>query len=198
MRAATIARRCLLTGLAACFPLGAQNLTPRLVNDHLRVAAPQPKFLAGQVLERLHNGAPVALVLQLSLSTDGTTSVWGRDIARFVLSYDLWEEKFAITRLGRPPGAVSHLTAEVAQAWCVEALAIPVAGLGADKPFWLKLEVHTEDAKEAAGLETEGGVSLARLVELFSRRARGRQERWTAQAGPLRLADLRKSSGRAR
>ncbi len=198
MRTAALARRCLLAGLAACLPLPAQSLVARLANDHLRVSAPQLRFLTGKLLERLHSGAPVAIVFQLSLSTDRAMSVWGRDVARFVVSYDLWEEKFAIARLGRPAGSVSHLTAEAAQAWCVEALALPVAGLALERPFWLKLEGRVENSGEEAGLESETGMSLARLVELFSQRSRQQQERWTAQAGPLRLADLGKSSGRAR
>ncbi len=193
-----IAGRCLLAPLAAGLSLPAQPLTARLANDHLRVAAPELRFLTGKVLERLHNGAPVALAFQLSLSTDASAGAWLRDVARFVISYDLWEEKFSLVRLGAPAGTASHLSAEAAQALCIDALSLPVSGLAADKPFWLKLEGRTEDPKEEAGLETQGGVSLARLVELFSRRPRGQQERWVAQTGPLRLADLRKSSGRAR
>jgi len=198
MPRAQIACRCLLAGLAACLPITAQSLVARLANDHLRVAAPQLRFLTGKVLERLHNGAPVALAFQLSLTPEGSLGAAARDIVRFVISYDLWEEKFSVTRLGRSPTSASHLTAEAAQAWCIEALSLPVAGLAESKPFSLKLEGRIEEPKEEGGQEAEGGISLARLVELFSRHARGQQERWTAQAGPIRLADLRKSSGRAR
>jgi len=198
MPRAQIACRCLLAGLAACSSIHAQPLVARLVNDHLRVAAPQLRFLTGKVLERLHNGAPVAIVFQLSLTPEGSLTATARDIARFVVSYDLWEEKFSVTGLSRPPGSASHLSAEAAQAWCIDALSLPVAGLAESRPFSLKLEGRVEEPTEEAGQEGEGGISLARLVELFSRRARGQQERWTAQAGPIRLADLRKSSRRAR
>jgi len=198
MRTLRLARRRLLAAAVACLPLSAQTLIPRLTNDHLHVSAPQLHFLTGKLLERLHNGAPVAIALQLVLTPEGALAPAARDVARFVLSYDLWEEKFAVTRLGRPAGSVSHLTAEAAEAWCVEALSLPVAGLDPGKPFRLKLEGRLEAPREEAGLETEAGVSLARLVELFSRRSRQREERWSAQAGPVRLADLRKSSGRVR
>jgi len=198
MNSAQVACGRLLVGLAACFPLAAQPLVARLADDHIRVTAPQLRFLTGPLLERLHNGAPVALAFQLSLHTDSSISAWGRDIARFVISYDLWEERFSVTRLGRPPGTASHLTAEAAQALCVDALALPVAGLPGDKSFTLKLEARSEDPKEAAGENSESAMSLARLVELFSRRARSQQERWTAQAGPMRLADFRKSSGQTK
>jgi hypothetical protein len=184
---------CLLAGL----PLWAQSLLVRLTNDHLRVSAPGLRFVAGKPLERLHDGAPVAFAFQLSLSIDAHATILLRDIQRFVMSYDLWEEKFSILKLGHPRSSVSHLSAEGAEAWCLEALALPASGLASEKPFWMKLEGRMEDAREPAGLENEGSVSLSRLIELFSRRTRTEQTRWAAAAGPLRLAGLKKSSVRA-
>jgi len=195
MNRAQIARRCLLAGLVAYLPLPGQSLTARLANGHLRVSAPQLRFLTGKVLERLHDGAPVVFAFQLSLSTDGLTSVWLRDVARFVISYDLWEEKYAVMRLGRPGAPASRLSAEAAQDWCVDALALPVSDLAEQKPFWVKLEARVEDPKQESGANPESPVSLARLIELFSRQTRSQQERWVAQAGPLRLAELKKPLG---
>jgi hypothetical protein len=37
---------------------------------------------------------------------------------------------------------------------------------------------------------TEDGVSLTRLVELFSRRSHGGDGRWSIDAGPFRLSSL--------
>ena len=184
---------CLLAG----FPVWAQSLVVRLSNDHLRVSAPGLRFVAGKPLERLHDGAPVAFAFQLSLSIDAHATILLRDIQRFVMSYGLWEEKFSILKLGHPRSSVSHLSAEGAEAWCLEALALPASGLASEKPFWMKLEGRMEDAREPAGLENEGSVSLSRLIELFSRRTRAEQTRWAAAAGPLRLAGLKKSSVRA-
>lgn len=198
MNRAQIPRRCLLAGLVACLPLPGQSLTARLANGHLRVSAPQLRFLTGKVLERLHDGAPVVLALQLSLSTDAAGGVWLRDVARFAISYDLWEEKYSVVRLGHPVTPASRLSAEAAQDWCIDALALPVSGLAEQKPFWVKLEARVEDPKQELGAETESAVSLARLIELFSRQTRTQQERWVAQAGPLRLAELKKPLGRPR
>jgi hypothetical protein len=42
----------------------------------------------------------------------------------------------------------------------------------------------------------ETGVSLSRLIEIFSRPARDPQARWTEEAGPLRLADIQRINER--
>lgn len=184
---------CLLAG----FPLWAQSLVVRMTNDHLRVSAPTLRFVAGRPLERLHDGAPVAFAFQLSLSIDSHATTLPRDIQRFVMSYDLWEEKFSILKLGPARRSVSHLPAEGAEAWCLDILALPASGLTPEKPFWIKLEGRTEEGGEPAGPVSEGSMSLNRLIEWFSRRTRSEQPRWIATAGPLRLAELRKSSPRA-
>ena len=58
----------------------------------------------------------------------------------FALSYDLWEERFAVTAVDARSQSVSHLVLAAAEAWCVEQLAIPLNALGAlgrDLPFWI-------------------------------------------------------------
>jgi len=184
---------CLLPASGACLSmsLAAESVEPRLAEGKIRVTAPQLHFVMGRALERLHNGAPVPFAIQLALSTDRWLTVVQRDIERFVLSYDLWEEKFSISKLGSPRKAVSHLSARAAEAWCVEELAIAPPGISEQQPFWLRVEVRSENPGDAdARLLTEEGVSLTRLVEMFSRRARNEQTRWVAEAGPFRLASL--------
>ena len=44
----------------------------------------------------------------------------------------------------------------------------------------------------------EPGINITRLIELFSRRPRAEQPQWTLDAGPLRLADLRRPKREAR
>jgi len=58
----------------------------------------------------------VPFAFQLAVSADHWDSVLDRDIERFVLSYDLWEEKLAIAKLGSPRKSVSHLAASAAEA----------------------------------------------------------------------------------
>lgn len=123
--------------------LGAEALRPRLNGDRLVVAAPQLRFLAGRPLERLHNGASVWFDLQLSAwaerpgAAGASPRLLERAIERFAVSYDLWEEKYSVSRLGRPARAVSHLTSGAAEAWCLEQLPLATASLASDHPFWL-------------------------------------------------------------
>ncbi len=184
---------CLLPASGACFSmsLAAETVEPRLVDGKVRVSAPNLHFVMGNTLERLHNGAPVPFAIQLALSTDRWLTIAQRDIERFVLSYDLWEEKFSISKLGSPRKSASHLNVRTAESWCVEEMAVPPASISPQQPFWLRIEVRAENPDDAdARVLTEDGVSLTRLVELFSRRARNDQTRWVAEAGPFRLADL--------
>jgi hypothetical protein len=187
---------CLLPASGACLstPLPAESLEPRLSNGQIHISAPKFHFVAGKALERLHNGSPVPFALQLALSTDRWATIAQRDIERFVVSYDLWEEKFSISKLGSPRKSVSHLSIQTAEAWCVEQMAVAPASAAGDPVFWLRLEVRAENPGEDAPLMTDEGVSLSRLVELFSRRARTDQSRWLVEAGPFRLSDLTKSA----
>ena len=88
-------------------PAGWSLAVPRLLirreGDHLlRISAPQIRFLTGKSLERLKNATSVSFVSQISLSLDSAGNVVTRKVDRFVLSYDLWEEKFKATRLTPP------------------------------------------------------------------------------------------------
>ncbi len=170
----------------------SESLDLRLADGLLRIAAPNLKFVSGKPLERLQNGAPVPFAFQLAVSTDRWATVLSRDIQRFVFSYDLWEEKFAVVKMGYPRKSVSHLGARAAEAWCVNELALAPAGIGERQPFWVRLDVRSEDPAEQAELDRQDSVSLTRLIEMFSRRTRGEQNRWLADAGPFRLDDLKK------
>ncbi len=191
---------CLLPAPGICLAMTAEGdgLDVRLANERLRVAAPRMQFVSGKPLERLRNGAPVPFAFQLTLSIDHWASVLDRDIERFVLSYDLWEERFSITKMGHPRKSVSHLTARAAETWCVDDLELAPGRIEERQSFWVRLEVRAENPAEQAELDRQESVSLSRLIEIFSRRAHGEQTRWVAEAGPVRLADLRKAPSGAR
>jgi hypothetical protein len=113
------------------------------------------------------------------------------------MSQDIWDERFKVTKIdagGQAERSASHLSTEAAQAWCLDNLSIDAAGLPADKPFWVRLEIRAEDPRDQAGVVGDGGINLTRLLELFSHPARAQQPRWTRDAGPLRLADLKKGT----
>ncbi len=189
---ANFAARCWLGTALAILGGGlfAQSIAVRLDSGHLRISAPQMHFLSGKPLERLHNGSSVVYAVQATLLGDQKTSVLHRSAGRFAVSYDLWEEKFAVVRLGKPGQSATHLSAAASESWCLNNLAVPAPSLAPDLPFWLRLEVRAEDPREAAAGDDEPAFNLARLVELFSRPPRRDQPRWQEETGPLRLRDL--------
>lgn len=180
-----------LLGAPLAKALSAQQLFARLDGDYLRIAAPQLTFLSGKTLERLHDGAVVSFVGQLSLSIDGNQTVQTRSVARFAVSYDIWEEKFTVVRLQQNKRTASHLTLEAAEAWVFDNLALNASALPQDRSFWVRFDFRTEDSK--AGLDFIGGsgIDLTRLVEVFSRPASAAQPHWTLDAGPYSFAELR-------
>lgn len=167
-------------------------LDVRLDGALLRIAAPKLHFITGKPLQRLRDGAPVPFAIQLSLTLNpAASSPVYRDIQRFVLSYDLWEQRFSVTRLGPGHRSASHATAAAAEAWCLGEMSLEPAGLTPGQPFWVRLEVRAEDPVNRAAADGDS-MTLARLIELFSRRSRGEEKSWNAQAGPFSLADLRR------
>jgi hypothetical protein len=184
----------LLASFGAPLSMGltAQSLKVRLDGDDIRIAAPQLKFLTGRSLDRLHDGASVVFLAQLSLYSEVNAPAIKRAVDRFVVSYDIWEEKFSVTKTGFDHRSISHLSSSAAEAWCLENLALGASGITPDKPFWIKLDVRAEEARDQAGVVSETGINLTRLIEIFSIPARAQQPHWEAMAGPVRLADLKR------
>jgi hypothetical protein len=182
----------LLASLGAPFTLGlsAQALRVRLDGDDLRISAPQLRFLSGKPLEKLRDGASVVFLAQLSISMEVNAPAIKRAVDRFVVSYDVWEEKFAVSRTGLE--RETHLSSAAAESWCLEHLAIGIEGLAPDKPFWLRLELRAEDARDQAAVVGESGINLTRLIEVFSNPAHAQQMRWELTAGPVRLMELKR------
>src|SRR5712692_2858397 len=105
-------RRWLVAGFST--PLGWSLAVPRLLirreGDNLRISAPQIRFLTGKPLEQLKNGAKVGFISQISLTANESgTALLARAVDRFVVSYDIWEEKFSATRLGPPMRSIARL-----------------------------------------------------------------------------------------
>ena len=115
-RAAGRAATGVLAALAALGAFSAYAVSPNAVRlfayldgDLLRISAPQLNFLNGKPLERLKDGGSVAFVAQISLHTSpGAVVSATRTAARFAFSYDIWEEKFSVTRVGDHPGGGLH------------------------------------------------------------------------------------------
>jgi hypothetical protein len=170
------------------------RLNARLDGESLYVAAPNFSFLSGKSLERLKNGASVAFIAQLTVSTSQNYVVPDAlSVARFAVSYDIWGESFSVTKITDHPGqrlSASHLQAAEAEAWCFRNLALRRADLPADRPFYVQLDMRVEDPRDTAGMIGEGGFSLARMIEIFSRPVRDKQAHWLLNSGQIRLEDL--------
>jgi hypothetical protein len=84
---------------------------------------------------------------------------------------------------------VSDLSDGAAEAWCLQNLALPVAALAGEKPWMLKLQVRVEEARaESNGASPR--ISVAGLIDVFSRKPKEEPLQWSAVSGPFRLRDL--------
>jgi hypothetical protein len=198
-RSRRLTRWLLMAGLlAGGTSLGAQGIALRAEGGQLFVRVPGLGLLEGATLTRLEDGRAVRVLFELEVMTapGGVPVAHARE--QFNLSYDLWEERFAVTRDGTPARSTSHLSAAAAEAWCLQNLGIPVAALGTRAPArgagsrgnngeaWIRLSYHVDNAVTAAD-EDEGMFGLRTLIDLFSRRADGAPLQRTIEAGPLRL-----------
>src|SRR6476646_7215514 len=114
----------LLAGLA--IPLfrarANEQLSISFDGDNLHVAAPGLHFLAGKPLSRLKDADTVTFLSQLTLFSDPFVTVVKRAPERVVVSYDLWEERFAVTILSASKRTQSGLTVAQAEAWTIDNL----------------------------------------------------------------------------
>jgi len=164
--AGPIAVAALITGVA--FAVGVANpLEVHLDGDFLRISAPRLTFVNGSALDRLKNGSTVAFVGQLTVSSAPNSVVAdARTVARFALSYDLWEEKFSIARFGDRPDArrsISHLSATAAEHWCLDSMTIPFAQLPQEKPFYVQFDLRLEDPRDFSKIVGDPGINITRL-----------------------------------
>jgi hypothetical protein len=175
----------------------SEDLVVFLDGDYLRVSLPHVDFLRGKPVERLKDGASVAFVGQVTITASpNSLSPLARSVARFALSYDIWEERFSVTKIGQSPESrrsASHLSVQATENWCLDNLVIDRSQIPADRPFYVQLDLRAEDPKDQLGIIGEPGINLTRLIELFGRAPRSPQERWLFNGGPFRLNDLKKT-----
>ena len=181
----------MLLALLACpvARVSAQALTVDIVGDALKIRAPAFSFLNGDPLARLKDGRSVRVELAaLVLAAPGKSpSAATRRV--FALSYDLWEERFAVTAVDARSQSVSHLVLAAAEAWCVEQLAVPVRALGAlgrDRPFWVRLEYRILDG-DAPAEPADSRYTLQALIDALSRRRKTESSPHALEGGPFRL-----------
>ncbi len=152
--------------------VSAQTLTVDRVGDALNVRVSGFSFLKGSPVDRLKDGRSVRVELAAMVLPGPGKPPAAATRRVFALSYDLWEERFAVTTVGARAPSVSHLALAAAEAWCLEQLAVPLTAIGAlgrDVPFWVRLEYRILDG-EGTPEPTDSGYTLQALIDLLSRR----------------------------
>ena len=166
-------------------PAMAQSLSVRVEGDRIRIGVGRPRLLAGDPLQRLRDGASIRYTLRLSAIDDRAGSFLATAEFRFVVSYDIFEETFQVSRL-QPSRVLSHLTLMAAETTLMEAMELPIQALAPEDYFTIRWEYHADDMSVPA----ESGVTLGGLVEIFSRKTSKAPLSGLVVTGPLRLRDL--------
>jgi hypothetical protein len=168
----------------------AQSVTITRTGNAVAVRAADFDFIKGEPLAWLKDGRSVRVDLELDVlpGPGGAPAAQGRQT--YVLSYDLWEERFAVTLAGPPSRSIAYLTAAAAENWCLEQLTLPVSALGRlgrDLPFWIRLGSRVLDADSAPADNGGGDFTIRGLVDALSRRRRVDPLTQSIEAGPFRL-----------
>lgn len=169
--------------------LAAQSLSVLTREGALIVRIPQLGLIEGPVSERLQDGRAVRIDFDLTVLEKPQGPSVAKAQHSFNLSFDLWEQRFAVTRLGNSPRSISHLTARAAEGWCLDNVTVPLTALGRfarEVPFWVRLEYRVQD-RTATGDPGESTFDLRTLIDVLSRRRDDREQRKSMEAGPFRL-----------
>ena len=153
-------------------------------------AAPSARFIEGAVMDQLRDGRSVRVDFALTVLHAPRGSVIAEARQSFTLSFDLWEQRFAVTRIGPMPRSISHLTARAAEDWCLDNVTVPVASLGRtarDTPFWVRVEYRIPDRSTTAGPD-DSTFTLQTLIDVLSRRREDENRGKSVEAGPFRLS----------
>ena len=177
----------LLAGLAAV-RLTAQSepLVVERDGSNLRFSAPRLHLLEGKPLEQLHNGASVTYLFELTLAPQLESAPVARLSGRFIFSFDLWEEKFTVVQADPPGRSAAQITGQAAVAWCVDSMLLSTQSLSPEQTFVIKLDCSTITEESGGGGPNNSALTLAGLVDVFSRKSRNPQPHWLAVAGPLK------------
>ena len=100
--------------------VSTEELLVHAGSGDLHVIAPHLHFLTGKSLQRLLDGAVVPFDFQLSLAAGSKNNVVARALERFTVSYDVWQEKFSVIRLRDFRKSNLNLSADAAEAWCLD------------------------------------------------------------------------------
>lgn len=176
---------------ASSLVVAGQSVAVTTAAGALHVQAPEIGFIQGPIWDRLRDGRSVRLDFDLAVLEKPGGATVAETHQTVTLSFDLWEERIAVTRAGTPPRAISHLSAKDAEAWCLQQLTIPVAALGrlgGGTPFWIRLTYRARDIEPVANESPDDGFTIARLIDRLSRRGRQDEISQSLEAGPFRVS----------
>jgi hypothetical protein len=167
----------------------AQVVTVTAVAEALRIQVRGLSFIEGPVLNRLKEGRSVRIEFELVVLAKPDGPVVRQTSQGFTVSFDLWEERFAVSRVGPPPRSVSHLRAGDAESWCLDNLTIPVTSLGqyGREPFWIRLSYRVNDVAPTTSEAPAERFTLRGLIDRLSRRREQDDLAKSIDAGPFRL-----------
>lgn len=168
----------------------AQSLAVRIEGDRLRVNVQKVRLLNGEPLRKLRDGASVTFVFRLSALSNRLGAALVKAEYRFVISYDIFEEKFQVSRTQPSPRVLSRLSLEAAEAACFEGLELRIPSLAPDRAFWVRWEYEEQESPPAG----ESVVTLGGLVDIFSRKSVREPVRGMVESGSLRLQGLSRST----
>jgi len=172
-------------------PLAAQSLTVRAAGDMLQVRGTGLRLIEGAVAGHLKDGRSVRVDFEMTIldKPQGAAVTQARQL--FTISYDLWEQRYAVTRSGAPARSISHLLARDAESWCLENIALPLTALGRfarDLPFWIRLDFRVQDQAPTAA-DAQSPFELRTLIDVFSRRRQDEPQGRTLETGPFRVGN---------
>jgi hypothetical protein len=169
--------------------LGAQSVAVTRVNDTLHVRAPELRFLQGRVLTQLRDGRTARLDVRLEVLGRARGIPLAQVEQAFNISFDLWEERFAVTRLGQPARSVSHLTSTAAEAWCLDNVTIPASAIQPERrgAVWIRLLLRTRDEAPARQSDDDSPFSIRVLIDALGRRDAREAEPLVLEAGPFNV-----------
>ncbi len=168
-----------MIGLVAVIPTDSTSI--KLRDGQLFLQTGKLNLIRGPLLNRLKSGNSVAYDFHLALMVGDKSALRRRSFERFVVSYDLWEEKFAVTNLRKPRASASGLTPQAVDAWCLDRIGVAANGI-VNNNIWVKLEVRAVDPKQDAAPFT-----IQALIEALNRPAGRDEQRWSVDAGPVQV-----------
>jgi hypothetical protein len=179
-----------MTAALLAAPLWAQSWTVQVAGDALHLRGSGLRLIDGVVADHLKEGRAVGVEVTLVVleKPGGATITQTRQA--FNLSFDLWEQRYAVSRAGTPPRSISHLTARDAEGWVLENASVTVAALGRagrDLPFWIRLTYRVQDRVTAANPEDDSPFTLQTLIDVLSRRRPDAATGRSFELGPFRL-----------